>query len=161
MRANHNLNSLASCLDFVSKRRCFLLFQSSFCSEGISSVSCLFGCYLAFYSVLRSLIKTKNFNGKGNENNSEYNGYVSVRYHCLFIFLPLATQGHKRTTWNSQILNIRENVNYATPIFFKFRFHILFEIFLIVLTNWMNLNSREIHGLNTNVIQCSFFLDYT
>ena len=68
--------------------------------------------YLAVYSVLGSF--WANFNGNGNE----YNSCVSIPYNfCSFLCLSSFTKGHKRTTWNSHILHIWENVNYKTANF--------------------------------------------
>ena len=107
----------------------FYMFRFRFRTEMFSELSAVFlvgqafvcfvliGC--ALYAVLGSLMK-QTFNG----NVNEYNGCISLRYNSLFISLPLSTKGHKTTTWNSFILHIPENVNYATAsfhnLFFEF-----------------------------------------
>ena len=108
--------------------------------------------YLAVYSVLGRLINLK-FNGNGN------GGCVSLRYNSLFISLSLFTKGRKIATWNSCILDIRENLNYMTTSFNNF-----FSEFWPCLaeSNWGisdsidKLNSREIRRLLPSLLEVLF-----
>ena len=91
----------------------------------------LFGLLFGLLFGFREFHKA-NFNGNGNE----YHGCVSVRYNSSFISLPLFTKGRKTTTRNSNILRIRENLNYTTAIFSNFdsALSVLFAVFGIFLT---------------------------
>ena len=71
-----------------------------FCSTRLSLVVFSFGRLFSLFSFIL-----------GNGNGNEVNGCVSVRYNSLFISLLMFAKGHK-TTRNSHVLHIQENVNY-------------------------------------------------